>query len=54
VKAKSELTSVEPFKIVLSGDREAMAKLSTKDFMNDNREDAAHFPLCRSLSSRIN
>ncbi|HYX69154.1 MAG TPA: HAD family hydrolase [Terriglobales bacterium] len=31
VKAKPELASVEPFKTVLSGDREAMAKLSTDD-----------------------
>ena len=31
VKAKPELKSVEPFKTVLSGDREAMAKLSMKD-----------------------
>ena len=29
VKAKPELAEVEPFKTVLSGDREAMAKLST-------------------------
>ena len=31
VKAKPELAEVEPFKTVLSGDREAMAKLSTHD-----------------------
>jgi phosphoglycolate phosphatase-like HAD superfamily hydrolase len=31
VKAKPELAKVEPFKTVLSGNREAMAKLSTKD-----------------------
>ena len=31
VKAKPELANVEPFKTVLSGDREAMAKLSTQD-----------------------
>ena len=31
VKAKPELKNVEPFKTVLSGDREAMAKLSRKD-----------------------
>ena len=31
VKAKPELANVEPFKTVLSGDREAMAKLSTPD-----------------------
>ena len=31
VKAKPELADVEPFKTVLSGDREAMAKLSTHD-----------------------
>ena len=31
VKAKPELAKVEPFKTVLSGDREAMAKLSMKD-----------------------
>ena len=29
VKAKPELANVEPFKAVLSGDREAMAKLTT-------------------------
>jgi hypothetical protein len=33
VMAKPELKTVEPFKTVLSGDREAMAKLSTKNFM---------------------
>jgi phosphoglycolate phosphatase-like HAD superfamily hydrolase len=31
VKAKPELANVEPFKTVLSGDREAIAKLSTSD-----------------------
>ncbi len=31
VKAKPELAEVEPFKTVLSGNREAMAKLSTQD-----------------------
>ena len=31
VKAKSELAKVEPFKTVMSGNREAMAKLSMKD-----------------------
>ena len=31
VKAKPELANVEPFKTVLSGDREAMAKLTTQD-----------------------
>jgi lipoprotein-anchoring transpeptidase ErfK/SrfK len=31
VKAKPELAKVEPFKTVLSGNREAMAKLSTQD-----------------------
>ena len=31
VKAKPELANIEPFKTVLSGDREAMAKLSTHD-----------------------
>ena len=31
VKAKPELKNVEPFKTVLSGDREAIAKLSMKD-----------------------
>ena len=29
VEAKPELANVEPFKTVMSGDREAMAKLST-------------------------
>ena len=31
VKAKPELANVEPFKTVLSGDREAMAKLTMHD-----------------------
>jgi phosphoglycolate phosphatase-like HAD superfamily hydrolase len=31
VKAKPELANVEPFKVVLSGNREAMARLSMKD-----------------------
>ena len=31
VKEKPELASVEPFKTVLSGDKEAIAKLSTDD-----------------------
>jgi phosphoglycolate phosphatase-like HAD superfamily hydrolase len=31
VKAKPELANVEPFKTAMSGDREAMAKLSTAD-----------------------
>jgi phosphoglycolate phosphatase-like HAD superfamily hydrolase len=31
VKAKPELANIEPFKTVLSGDREAMAKLTTPD-----------------------
>ena len=33
VKAKPELAKVEPFKTVLSGNREAIAKLSTPDLM---------------------
>jgi phosphoglycolate phosphatase-like HAD superfamily hydrolase len=33
VKAKPELANVEPFKTVLSGDREAMAKLSMDDLL---------------------
>src|SRR5262245_46435090 len=33
VKAKPELAKVEPFKTVLSGNREAMAKLSMDDLM---------------------
>lgn len=33
VEAKPEMKSVEPFKTVLSGDRDAIAKLSTKDFL---------------------
>ncbi len=32
VRARPELKTVEPFKTVLSGDREALAKLSLKDF----------------------
>ena len=33
VKAKPELANVEPFKTVLSGDREAIAKLTTPDLL---------------------
>ena len=33
VKAKPELANVEPFKTVMSGDREAIAKLSEEDLM---------------------
>ena len=33
VKAKPELAKVEPFKTVLSGNREAMSKLSQADLM---------------------
>ena len=33
VKVKPELANVEPFKTVLSGDRDAIAKLSTDDFL---------------------
>ena len=33
VKAKPELANVEPFKTVLSGDREAIAKLSMDDLL---------------------
>ena len=33
VKAKPELADVEPFKTVLSGDREAIAKLPKDDLM---------------------
>ena len=33
VKAKPELSNVEPFKTVLSGDREAIAKLTTPDLL---------------------
>jgi phosphoglycolate phosphatase-like HAD superfamily hydrolase len=33
VKVKPELANVEPFKTVLSGDREAIAKLSTDDLL---------------------
>ena len=47
VKAKPELAEVEPFKTVLSGDREAMAKLSTPDlekilFGHTDRHDGGH------------
>ena len=37
VKAKPELANVEPFKTVMSGDREAMAKLSTAGPRKDSR-----------------
>ena len=40
VEAKPELKNVEPFKTVLSGDREAMAKLSMKDLDEDSRRHA--------------
>ena len=40
VKAKPELTKVEPFKTVLSGDREAMAKLTMKRSREDPRRHA--------------
>lgn len=33
VKAKPELANVEPFKTVMSGNREAMAKLSKNDLL---------------------
>src|SRR5262249_27812236 len=33
VKAKPELANMEPFRTVLSGDREAIAKLSTDDLL---------------------
>ena len=33
VKAKPELADVEPFKTVLSGDREAMAKLPKEELV---------------------
>ena len=39
VKAKPELGKVEPFKTVLSGNREAMAKLSMHDLLEDSRRD---------------
>ena len=47
VKAKPELANVEPFKTVLSGDREAMAKLTTRDlekilFATADRHDSRH------------
>jgi hypothetical protein len=41
VKAKPELANVEPFKTVLSGDREAIAKLSTDDLFTGNAHAAA-------------
>ena len=40
VKAKPELKDVEPFKTVLSGDREAIAKLSKDDLVQDSRRHA--------------
>ena len=40
VKAKPELAKVEPFKTVLSGDREAMAKLTDARSGEDPRRDA--------------
>ena len=33
VREKAELTKVEPFRTVLSGDREAIAKLSMDDLL---------------------
>ncbi len=37
VEGKPELKDKEPFKTVLSGDREAIAKLSMKDLEVDSR-----------------
>ena len=37
VKAKPELANVEPFKTVMSGDREAIARLSTGGSREDPR-----------------
>ena len=48
VKAKPELANVEPFKTVMSGDREAIAKLPKKDLDEDRRRDAR--PACRSTT----
>src|SRR5689334_6973921 len=47
VKAKPQLAKVEPFKTVLTGDREAIAKLSLRDL---EKIIAATFT-CRSMSS---
>ena len=45
VKAKPELAKVEPFKTVLSGDREAMAKLTCR---TSRRSPSRRSPACRS------
>ena len=45
VKAKPELAKVEPFKTVMSGNREAIAKLTDGDLAQDRRRHAR--PACR-------
>ena len=50
VKAKPELADVEPFKTVLSGDLEAIAKLPMDDLESARRH--AHRHECRSVPSR--
>ena len=48
VKAKPHLKEVEPFKTVLSGDREAIAKLPTRIWKNRRRDSLRHD--CRRVS----
>ena len=48
VKAKPELAKVEPFKTVVSGDREAIAKLSRRTW---RRSSPPRSPACRSRNS---
>jgi hypothetical protein len=50
VKAKPDLKNVEPFKTVLSGNREAMAKLTQVDL---EKIIAATFTVCRWMSSTL-
>ena len=50
VKAKPELANVEPFKTVMSGNREAIAKLSEEDLVKIARRDSRQ--ACRSTSSQ--
>jgi len=50
VKAKPELANVEPFKTVLSGNREAMAKFTMPDLMMNRHEKRLEEDFCVSRS----
>jgi len=47
VKAKPELANIEPFKTVMSGNREAMAKLSKNGTSGNHSRSQAVFPTPR-------